>query len=128
MNLAGAGFKKVRGELKNGQNADSSGRDRIRTVPGAGANTVSAFTLPTISVRNATDAEMVKWNAAFRNLIAYLGLGQLVKDGKPPQRDAVKKEVARTWMLKAPFFPGSPVIWRNRFSPGRWAIRRFRPI
>jgi len=70
-----------------------TGQQAVHSVAGAGANAASAFILPTVSARGATDAQMTKWRIAFQNLCALQGLGVVVQEGKPPQRDAVKK----TW-------------------------------
>ena len=67
------------------------GQQAVHSVPGAGANAVSAFALPKISVRNASDLEVTKWRASFTNACALHKLQALVQDGKPPERDAVKK-------------------------------------
>ena len=69
------------------------GQQAVHSVAGAGANTASAFTLPTVSARGVTDAQLTKWKIAFQNLCALQGLRVVVAEGKPPQRDAVKK----TW-------------------------------
>ena len=69
------------------------GQQAVHSVAGAGANAASAFILPTVSARGVTDAQLTKWRIAFQNLCALQGLGVVVQEGKPPQRDAVKK----TW-------------------------------
>ena len=69
-----------------------AGQQPAHSVPVAGANAVSAFSMPSVSVRGATDAQMTKWRAAFRNCCALYGLGPVVEEGQPPQRDAVTKK------------------------------------
>ena len=69
------------------------GQQAVHSVAGAGANAASAFILPTVSARGVSDAQMTKWKIAFQNLCALQGLRVVVQEGKPPQRDAVKK----TW-------------------------------
>ena len=66
------------------------GQQAVHSVSGAGANGASAFHLPTVSARGVSDAQLTKWKIAFQNLCALHGLGVLVKEGKPPQRAAVK--------------------------------------
>ena len=67
------------------------GQQAVHSVSGAGAaNAASAFHLPMVSARAVSDAQLTKWKIAFQNLCALYGLGVLVKEGKPPQRDAVK--------------------------------------
>jgi hypothetical protein len=66
------------------------GQQAVHSVSGAGANTASAFHLPTVSARGVSDAQLTKWKIAFQNRCALHGLGVLVKEGKPPQRAAVK--------------------------------------
>ena len=69
------------------------GQQAVHSVAGAGANAASAFILPTVSARGVSDAQMTKWKIAFQNLCALQGLRVVVQEGKPPQREAVKK----TW-------------------------------
>lgn len=52
---------------------------------------VNAFTLPLVSLRAASEAQMTKWKISFRNLCALFSLRLVVEEGKPPERDAVIK-------------------------------------
>ena len=62
------------------------GQQAVHSVAGAGANAASAFILPTVSARGASDAQMTKWKIAFQNLCALQSLRVVVQEGKPPQR------------------------------------------
>jgi len=65
------------------------GQQAAHSVSGAGGGTINAFTLPTVSMRHASESDMTVWNMVFNNLCAFLNLEELVKEGKPPERDAV---------------------------------------
>ena len=59
-------------------------------VPGLGVGGAAALSLPTISLRNASTMQYVKWNVAFDNVVALNNLTQVVADGEPPKRGEVK--------------------------------------
>ena len=69
--------------------ASSSGQQAAHSVPGAGGGTFNAFHLPSVSIRSASEADMTKWTMAFQNVCSFYNLQSVVKEGKPPERDAV---------------------------------------
>ena len=70
-----------------------AGQQSAHSVSGAGGGTMNAFTLPTVSLRHASESQMTIWELTLKNLCALHNLGELVREGKPPERSAV----IRTW-------------------------------
>ena len=68
-----------------------SGQQAAHSVSGAGGGNFGAFHLPTVSVRSATDIDLMKWKMSFQNVISFYKLQSIVQEGKPPERDAVIK-------------------------------------
>ena len=68
-----------------------SGQQAAHSVSGAGGGTFNAFQLPSVSVRSASELEMMKWTMSFQNVLSLYNLQSIVKEGKPPERDAVIK-------------------------------------
>ena len=120
------------------------GQQAAHSVSGAGGGNFGAFHLPMVSVRSATDIDMMKWKMSFQNVISFHKLQSIVEEGKPPERDAVIKNwpelqgdaIAAKFneclsdyqreniLLWSPNFHGLPTHWewrRRQWQWRRWA-------